>query len=164
MLKCNITAVYTQNNMMSILFNRLQLKENCNNYCVRCFPINAIYVLSYSYRLLRDIHSLDVANLWNCPATVKILWAEYIQQLSNTRYISPTFHRCMWSNLKLVTCCMQWTLLLWTLENKYTRIIHTLSYGLKVVLQYVNWPGKSGHLDNQDTFGWSQGVHIYIQN
>ena len=24
---------------------------------------------------------------------------------------------------------------------------------------YINWPGKSGHLDNLDTFCWSQDVH-----
>ena len=23
----------------------------------------------------------------------------------------------------------------------------------------TNWPRKSGHLDNQDTYNWSQGVH-----
>ena len=28
-----------------------------------------------------------------------------------------------------------------------------------MMLYHINWPGKSGHLDNQDTFYWSQGVH-----
>ena len=47
---------------------------------------------------------------------------------------------------------IQWILLLmWTLKNEDTCIIHTLipSYSsLKIIL------------DNQDTFDWSQGVHI----
>ena len=45
----------------------------------------------------------------------------------------------------LVIQYIQWNMLMWTLENEDTCIIHTLT---------------KGALENQDTFSWSQGVHI----
>ena len=42
-----------------------------------------------------------------------------------------------------------------TLENVDTCIIHKP----RMIHYHVNRSGKSGHLDNLDTFGWSQGVH-----
>jgi len=40
------------------------------------------------------------------------------------------------------------------------RYLHNLEtyLGLQSITQHVNWPGKSGHLDTQDTFGQFQGV------
>ena len=44
-----------------------------------------------------------------------------------------------------------------TLENKDTHKIHSVYYDPK--WYFINWPGKSGHLDRAGTHDWSQDVH-----
>ena len=51
-------------------------------------------------------------------------------------------------------------MLIRTRENKDTCIIRMVPNGV-LSLTYI--AKLSGHLDNQDTFGWSQGVHNIAQ-
>ena len=55
-----------------------------------------------------------------------------------------------------------WHLKVRTLKSKGISIINTLKYIIIVQmmqLYHVNWSGKSGHLNNQDTYDWFQVVH-----
>ena len=52
---------------------------------------------------------------------------------------------------------VQWNLLIRSIENMDTSIIHTIVMSQK--LYYAEWLRKSGHLDNLDTYHWFQWVY-----
>ena len=48
---------------------------------------------------------------------------------------------------------------------KYTQYLHDPFALLRSKVRnpkYLSWPGKLGHLDNQLTFAWSQGIYITV--
>ena len=89
----------------------------------------------------------------------------YLSILSVPSTWSYYFRVCWWY------CTVQgWWVLIWAIDQYYSEtcwsgclIIETPVYCMhKIIVQMlycINWTGKSGHLYNQDTYDWFQGVH-----